>query len=137
MTAMKIWLLPEPDSPTTPSVSPRRHVKADALDRMDLAVRRRERDTSRSAHVEQRRSCGHLSGPWVEGVAQAVADEVEAHQGDTMTAAGKISSQGASSMSCAPSAISAPSEASGACTPRPRKDRKLSARITAGMVSVT
>ena len=55
----------------------------------------------------------------------------------TITADGKISSHGASSMSDAPLAIRVPSEAMGGWTPRPRKLRKLSARITAGMVRVT
>ena len=51
--------------------------------------------------------------------------------------AGPISVHGAGSMSCAPAEIRRPSEVSGSCTPSPRKDRKLSARITTGIISVT
>ena len=53
-----------------------------------------------------------------------------------MTTEGKISSQGAMSMSRAPLEISVPSEVSGSCTPMPRKLRKLSVMITSGMVRV-
>ncbi len=45
-------LFPEPDSPTTPSVSPRRERERDVGDRLDDAVRRREAD-GEPADVEQ------------------------------------------------------------------------------------
>ena len=38
MTAMKVWLLPEPLSPTTPRVSPRGDRQRDAAHRVDHAV---------------------------------------------------------------------------------------------------
>ena len=38
MTAMKVWLLPEPLSPTTPRVSPRGDLQRDAADRVDHPV---------------------------------------------------------------------------------------------------
>ena len=50
--------------------------------------------------------------------------------------AGKTSIQGANSITLAPSEISTPQEVSGSCTPRPRKERKDSVRMTWGMVSV-
>ncbi len=51
--------------------------------------------------------------------------------------AGQISSQSAPRMLAAPSEISRPSEVSGSCTPRPRKESRLSSRIAFGTSSVT
>jgi len=47
-----------------------------------------------------------------------------------MKTAGKIRVHGAVSIVDAPSEISTPQEVKGSRMPRPRKDRKLSARIT-------
>ena len=44
MTDMKIWLLPEPDSPTTPSRLAGVDAEADAVDRLDVAFGRGEAD---------------------------------------------------------------------------------------------
>ena len=55
----------------------------------------------------------------------------------TITLEGKISSQGASSISEAPLEISVPREVSGSCTPMPRKLSTLSVMMTSGMVRVT
>src|SRR6185437_8471804 len=54
-----------------------------------------------------------------------------------MNSAGKISIHGAVSSWFAPSEISTPHDVSGSRMPRPRNDRKLSDRITDGIVSVT
>ena len=66
----------------------------------------------------------------VERIAQAIAGEIQRKQRRTKKMAGKISSHGALCMFLAPSEISVPQLVSGAWTPRPRKDRKLSSRIT-------
>src|SRR5512134_999280 len=80
MTDMKIWLLPEPDSPTMPSVSPALMAKLTSLTARTapsgvakLVLRLR---TSRMAVMRSSAVLG------VEGIAQAVADEVEAEQRD-------------------------------------------------------
>src|SRR5688572_2792580 len=82
MTDMKIWLLPEPDSPTMPRVSPALIAKLTSLtartvpsgvEKVVLRLR-----TSRMAVM--RRGSSTVLG--VEGVAQPVADEIEAEQGD-------------------------------------------------------
>ena len=49
--------------------------------------------------------------------------------------AGTIRAHGVVSMACAPSLTSAPQLVAGSCTPRPRKLRKDSTRITCGTVS--
>src|SRR5262249_42593814 len=54
-----------------------------------------------------------------------------------MKGAGKTSAQGAVSICCAPSEISTPQEVKGSRMPSPKNDRKVSARITPGIVSVT
>ena len=51
--------------------------------------------------------------------------------------AGKINIQGADSIILAPSEINTPQLVSGSWMPSPRKDRKLSIRITSGTVKVT
>ena len=79
VAARKSWLLPEPDSPTTP-----RHSPADTLSEIfftactspSLVAKR----TSRSLDLENRRSHG-LTVLGVEGIPEPIADEVEAEQG--------------------------------------------------------
>ena len=77
MMARKTWLLPEPDSPTMPSVSPGSSAKLEAVARR--APRRR---ASRSGRCRSWTSRAPISSAVlrVERVAQAVADEVEAEQ---------------------------------------------------------
>ena len=52
MIARFVTLLPEPDSPTTPSVSPRESVNEQVGDGLDDAVARREAN-GQVAHVEE------------------------------------------------------------------------------------
>src|SRR4030095_14741269 len=82
MTDMKIWLLPEPDSPTMPSVSPEVVAKLTSWTARTLPsgvekVVLRWR-TSRMAVM--RRGSSTVLG--IERVAHAIADEVEAQQRD-------------------------------------------------------
>src|SRR5512145_3439506 len=82
MTDMKIWLLPEPDSPTMPSVSPALIAKLTSLtartvpsgvEKVVLRLR-----TSRIAVM--RRGSSAVLG--IEGIAHPVADEIQRKQGD-------------------------------------------------------
>ena len=73
----------------------------------------------------------------IEGVAQAVAEEVQRRTASRRKDRREDQQPGAPWMLLAPSAMSTPRLVSGSCTPRPRKDRKLSSRITFGTRSVT
>src|SRR5215471_4494202 len=76
ITLRNAWLLPEPDSPTTPTVSPSAIAKDTSLTALTspsgVSKRVLRFSTSSSA-------TSTILG--VEGVAQSVADEVEAEQG--------------------------------------------------------
>src|SRR5262245_53856028 len=79
MTAMKTWLLPEPDSPTMPRVSPastaRLTLFAASTTPSGVAKRISRSRMSRTGWTMASAVLG------IEGIAQAVADEVEAAQG--------------------------------------------------------
>src|SRR3569832_626599 len=79
MVVWKSWLLPEPDSPTTPRHSPSSMVKF-ALRTACTAPSGVEKRTSRllTSKIGALISAIHR----VEGVAQAIADKIEAEQGD-------------------------------------------------------
>ena len=81
MTDIIVWLLPEPDSPTMATVSPALDVEIDALDRVEHRRRRVRKRTLQVADREDGRSSAISAILRVEGVAQAVADEVQAEQG--------------------------------------------------------
>ncbi len=57
-----VTVLPQPDSPTTPSVSPRVDRQVDAVDRADHAVIGREMGLQ-PADFEQALAVGHLTSP--------------------------------------------------------------------------
>ena len=140
ITAIIVWLLPEPDSPTIG-------------DRLAGATSMSMPCTASTAPSGVRkRTCRSLtlrigSGvamsaipisavPRVERVAQAVADEVQGEQRRDEEEGGEDQQPVALPMFLAPSEISTPQLVIGSCTPRPRKDRKLSSRITCGTSSV-
>ena len=146
IAAITVWLLPEPDSPTIATVSPRHHVEVDALDRMHLAVGRVE-SARRGRGLEHRTPIGarrsrsrrprHLSGP--SGRARR-AGRRRGSSARRASRSGRSTERSAASwragMFLAPSAISTPQLVIGSCTPRPRKERKLSRMITCGTSSV-
>ncbi len=68
--------LPQPDSPTMPERLARLDREADAVDRADDALAREE-VRAQVVDLEQR-PCLRLPRPRVEGVAEAVGDEVRA-----------------------------------------------------------
>src|ERR1700760_1110589 len=79
MVARKSWLLPEPDSPTTPRHSPSPMVKL-ALRTACTSPSGVEKRTSRLLTSKIGWVISAIRGG--EGIAQAVADEVEAEQRD-------------------------------------------------------
>ena len=98
---------------------------------LDHALRRRSSTLSDSTCSS---AASAIAGP--RAGAQRVAQHVERHQQQHQQAAGTSSIQGEDSISCAPSLMRLPRLAYGSCTPSPRKLRKLSNRMTCGMVSV-
>src|SRR5579859_2369322 len=76
-------VLPQPDSPTTPSVSPAASSKLSPSTARTVELRRRmwvrRSDTSSSGAVIR---ASALLQPHVEGVLQGVPDEVERHDGE-------------------------------------------------------
>ena len=83
-----VTLLPQPLSPTTQSVLPRRSVKLDVVDRLDDFVPGLE-PGAEVLHLEHdvavprsRHARFNVIGVGVGGVAQAVAEEVEGEHGD-------------------------------------------------------
>src|SRR6185312_7623540 len=79
MTASRIWLLPEPDSPTMPTTSPRRSSKptpSTAVTQPCGSLKRTVR--SLTARIGAAAAGSALVG--VESIAQAVGDVVEAEQ---------------------------------------------------------
>src|SRR5438093_10491479 len=81
MTVMKIWLLPEPDSPTTPTVSPSPTLKLTPFTASTIPSGVEKRTSSRSTSRMDSPVRTGLAVLGVEGVAQTVADEVEREQG--------------------------------------------------------
>src|SRR5215510_13773229 len=89
MAAIRIWLFPEPDSPTMPSTSPRRTSK------LTPSTARTQPCSSLKSTVRSRADkIGATAGRAatsalvrVEGIAQSVGNEVEAEQGDHQEAA--------------------------------------------------
>ena len=78
MTAIDVTDLPEPDSPTMPSTSPGSSVERHVADGVHDAVVGREVDREVVDLEERRPSGAHPRLLGVEGVPQAVADEVHA-----------------------------------------------------------
>ena len=78
-------LLPEPDSPTTPSVSPRESVNETSRDGLDDAVGGREADRQ-ARDVEQltvvRRRCSRVADARVDERVEDVDDQVRERDGD-------------------------------------------------------
>src|SRR5687768_10996442 len=87
MTAIRIWLLPEPDSPTIPSTSPRRTSKlTPSTARTQPCSSLKSTDKSRTARIGADIGASLATGlalPFVgiEGIAQSVGNEIEAEQG--------------------------------------------------------
>src|SRR6202030_2144008 len=82
ITVRNVWLLPDPDSPTTPTVSPSAIAKDTSLTALTSPsgmVKRVLRFLTSSSATMLNNPCSTVLG--VEGVAQPVADEVEAEQG--------------------------------------------------------
>src|SRR6202030_1317086 len=82
ITVSNVWLLPDPDSPTTPTVSPSAIAKDTSLTALtspSRMVKRVLRFLTSSSAKMLNNPCSTVLG--VEGVAQPVADEVEAEQG--------------------------------------------------------
>ena len=146
MIAWAVTDLPEPDSPSTASVSPSRRSKVTPLialatpyagaelhlqviDLQQQPVRRLP-DAARSSSVSTVVRCRAMSASSaqlrVEGVADRVAQHDEGqHRRDKKTL-GKISMCGAARISPMPEAseISMPHEMAGGCRPMPRNDRR-------------
>src|SRR5689334_1030774 len=83
MAAIRIWLLPEPDSPTMPKTSPRRTSKlTPSTARTQPCSSLKSTDRSRTARIGAPAAAGLASAfVWIEGIAQSVGNEVEAEQG--------------------------------------------------------
>src|SRR5687767_12731422 len=80
MIDMKIWLLPEPDSPTMPSVSLALIAKLTSLTARTVPSGvEKEVLRLRTSRMAVMRSSAVLG---VESIAQPVADEIETEQGD-------------------------------------------------------
>ena len=169
-----VTLLPQPDSPTRPMISPRSTWKSMPVDRPDDAVARVERgpqaldleqrpvaaarraagaprpgraprrpSRSRPGRASAPAALGSVVGvassvqPRVEGVAQAVAEQVEAEAPSgrarcpgTRMRCGAVKSWPRSRP------IIEPHSAVGGCAPRPRNDRAATSRTAPPMPSV-
>ena len=130
--------LPEPDSPTMPSVSPRPRSKLTpstarttrrprrnrSADRAPTAAASRHTSASPSSSADRARRAGRRRRSSARTASRAIVTP------------GQISCHGKTAMFWTPSAARLPHDASGACTPRPRNDRNASSSITDGIVSV-
>src|SRR6185295_17092668 len=87
MAASRIWLLPEPDSPTMPSTSPRctsKPTPSTARIKPDSSLKSIAR--SRTARIGAARASAFIG---VEGIAQPVGNEVEAEKRGGQEGAGQ------------------------------------------------
>src|ERR1700733_4307533 len=84
MAAMNTWVLPDPDSPTIPTHSP----GATSIDTWRTAAIRAPRCVNSTLRSSMRRAGTTSAFLHVEGVAQAVAEEVERQQQQRQKSAG-------------------------------------------------
>src|SRR5262245_25150812 len=74
MAASRIWLLPDPDSPTMPKTSPR------CTSKPTPSTARTQPVSSLNSMVRSRTASSGSALVGVEGIAQAIGDEVEAEE---------------------------------------------------------
>src|ERR1700735_5560992 len=102
MIDIRIWLLPEPDSPTIPTVSPGLSDRLTSLTAATLPLsvwnRMRRSLISRIGATESGVIARGAAGArisaisavlWIEGIAQAVGDEIQAEKRERQGAGGK------------------------------------------------
>ena len=126
------WLLPEPDSPTMPSLS-RPSEKRDAAHRFDAAAV--VRAGSGRAGPRPRASAAHRPLPRCgsSSVAQAVAEQVEAEADDEDREARAWSPPTTGRRCTAAGRDHRAPFGSGGCAPRPRKPRPAAVRMMPAM----
>ena len=132
--------LPQPDSPTTDKVLPRRSTRSSAVDRLHHALAGEEI----GLQVRAPRAAMSATSPastvriGIGRVAQAVAEEVQGeHRRDDREAGEEQPRRGRHGvMFCASLQQDAPADTTGGCRPMPRKESAVSARIIAGIASV-
>src|SRR5262249_49099761 len=81
-------VLPQPDSPTRPMISPARSVRLTPSSTLAVpaSVRKETRRLSTSSRLSPGVATSH---PWVEHVAQAIAQKIEAHHDEKDGKAGR------------------------------------------------
>ena len=134
ITARNSWLLPAPDSPTTPRHSPAATARSSpstaAPCRRACGTRRRGRSAAAPRRVRRSGFTG------IERIAQPSPSTFRHSSSSDQQRRRHEQHPGRRLISCAPTVIRLPRLARGSCTPRPRKLRKLSNRIICGTVSV-
>ena len=129
-----VMVLPEPDSPTSPSVSPARIAKLTP----STAFTRPQRVLGARGDLSPRgRSRSYLPEARVEPVAEPVAEEVEGEHDEHDAAPGITESHQALAMWLRPSATIWPHDGVGGGMPAPRKLSEASTMITKPMCSVS
>ena len=146
ITASEVTDLPEPDSPTIPSTSPgatgssaraRPCTRPSSLGKDTVRSltsstgRRRVASSRRSGSLTDASPCC-LPPAWTLGSSASRSPSPTKLTASTVTTSsppGTGTATGRSSADRVPAAISVPSETSGGCTPNPKKDRPVSARI--------